>query len=203
LNICGEKDIWPIMAWFVTWWYGKAGRFGFASNDVTDTFYPICHDYFSSSIVKTCMIPFLTDNSVNPAGMNKVQRPHRWLAKVRFVAVVAVVLLGLLALEIYNGIKEKETIANESIEWNDVQQSAVREAREWEEGGGLAKAQAQWCEKKDDGDLRAAIDKRLRDDKNLQNAVDKLGQFYVSLGTATLDCPFCSHEYACIRWVSA
>ena len=60
LNLCGTRDIWPVVASKTSWGYGFTGRFGFGTNRVTDRFFDCNHSgCLEKAFIETHWVPFL------------------------------------------------------------------------------------------------------------------------------------------------
>jgi O-acetyl-ADP-ribose deacetylase (regulator of RNase III) len=98
VNDCGWRDFWPVFAESVTWGYGSAGRFGFATQYVRDRYHKLGHSgFFTEEFAKAFWLPALSDGlfAAGPEGRPK----SPWLLqlltvfKLRYGIVLALAVL--------------------------------------------------------------------------------------------------------------
>jgi pimeloyl-ACP methyl ester carboxylesterase len=104
VNDCGTKDIWPIMAKFMTWGYGVAGRWGFQHALVKDRFHqPLTHsDFFKHGFATNNWVPVL--NGTLTKGADKGIDPPGWMnlltiLKLPYLLLAAIALWFVLRLK--------------------------------------------------------------------------------------------------------
>ena len=102
INDCGTRDIWPVLAQFVTFGYGSSGRFGFGHPRVKDRYFNIKHSgYFEEENVVAYWTPFITKGEIVPGVYHRYQTPW-WLSlltvvKLPYIVVVVVVVILTLS----------------------------------------------------------------------------------------------------------
>lgn len=76
LNLCGTKDVMPILAKITTWGYGCTGRYGLGTNRVSDVFLDVTHSgFFADDCIKTYWVPFLLTGKVQNSGAGRSATP--------------------------------------------------------------------------------------------------------------------------------
>lgn len=97
INDCGWRDVWPVLANFVTWGYGYGGRFGFQTETVLDRFHDANHsDFFEEDFIRKYWISIISAGRVVDAEEERPATPY-WLQlstvlKLPYLLLVAVVV---------------------------------------------------------------------------------------------------------------
>ncbi len=99
LNDCGTRDIWPVMAKFMTWGFGPSGTFGFGKSRVRDRFHNFAHsDFFNRDFVETYWSPYIAAGEIKPSDweLNRPTPPW-WQSLMGIVKLPVLLVLLLLA----------------------------------------------------------------------------------------------------------
>ena len=93
LNLCGTRDIWPLVASIVTWGYGRSGLYGCGTNRVIDRFFPLSHSgFFDEVFMEQHWLPFLERGE---SGLTQMDRPSTpwWIILISKVTATRLLLL--------------------------------------------------------------------------------------------------------------
>ncbi len=79
LNDCGTRDIWPVAARALSWFYGATGTFGFKSPGIRDRFHDLDHGgFFKEDFIRTYWLPFIADGKIVPSPWTRERRSSPW-----------------------------------------------------------------------------------------------------------------------------
>jgi O-acetyl-ADP-ribose deacetylase (regulator of RNase III) len=91
VNDCGTRDIWPVMAKFMTWGYGIAGRWGFQHALVKDRFHEVDHSgFFKPGFATAYWVPVLQGTLTK--GVERNIAPSAWVNILTLLKMPYVVL---------------------------------------------------------------------------------------------------------------
>ncbi len=94
LNDCGTRDIWPVMAKFMTWGFGPSGTFGFGKSRVRDRFHNFQHsDFFDRAFVERFWVPYLVDGTIAHSDWELERPTPPWWQSLLSILKLPVLLL--------------------------------------------------------------------------------------------------------------
>jgi pimeloyl-ACP methyl ester carboxylesterase len=99
LNDCGTRDLWPVLARFMTWGFGPSGTYGFGKNRVRDRFHNYRHsDFFNREFVEQFWSPYIASGTIvhSEWELNRPKPPwwHSALGVVKLPVLIAFLLAG-------------------------------------------------------------------------------------------------------------
>ncbi|MEZ4699175.1 MAG: hypothetical protein R2834_02505 [Rhodothermales bacterium] len=98
LNDCGTRDIWPVMAKFMTWGFGPSGTFGFGKSRVRDRFHNFRHsDFFNRDFVETYWSPYIAAGEIKHSDWELHRPTPPWWQSLLGIVKLPILLVLLLA----------------------------------------------------------------------------------------------------------
>ncbi len=103
LNDYGTRDIWPVLAKSLSWFYGDTGRHGFGRGAyVIDRGHNYVHsDFFTEEFVRTFWKPWFQDGVFVPSKWEEVAPPPSWLLSVLSVLPLKTLAAFLVGWSVY------------------------------------------------------------------------------------------------------
>jgi hypothetical protein len=211
VNHCGEKDIWPVMAWFLSWWYGKSGRFGFKQTMVADHFHvALAHKFFDDPFTTDHVLPFFRGGAPQGTGRGPVPFYQRIFSYFRLISLVA--FIGLtIAIANLNCIityvaGDDPVLRDREEEWaRRYEAHQLDEKQRW--FFEPLKSIAQKFENSGRADDVAVDVAQLLTDPRSRLANDALfrlaqhlNKFYQSIGREVFTSRLCNIDVACGKW---
>jgi hypothetical protein len=211
VNHCGEKDIWPVMAWFLSWWYGKSGRFGFKQTMVSDHFHAeLAHKFFDDRFTNDHVLPFFRGAAPQGTCRGSVPLYQRIFGYFRLATLVAFIALtiaiaNLRCIITYVAgddpvLRDREEAwastyeehqANEKLRWSSEPLRGI--AMEFKTSGPPDDVAI-------DVDLLFADPESREANSDLLRLAEHLNKFYQSIGREVFTCRLCNIDVACGRW---